>query len=241
MRILIFGSMNAETEFMVLNLRNARKTEIAGYPFYEGTFGNKEIVVCRTFTGMENSAAATAIGIMTFKPDCIISQGTAGGHNPDLHQKDIVIGKDLINTSSFQTERYGSGEGIHPEQWEIKDWDLFEDARQEKEVPALHSDERLLAIALSTEYTEGRVVSGTISSSNNWNRELDRINHLVSLYKSDCEEMESYAATQIAQRFKVPIVTIRIISNSEQHPGEEYDRNIGVTCQKFVLAFAKRI
>lgn len=241
MRILVFGAMNVETEFLVSNLKNVRKTEIAGYPFYEGTFGSIEVIVCRTYTGMENSAAATAIGIMTFSPDCIISQGTAGGHNPDLHQKDIVIGKNLINISSFQTERYGLGEGIHTEQWKIKEWDLFENASQGKEVPALHSDERLLTIALSTEYTEGKVVSGTISSSNNWNREMDRINHLVSLYKSDCEEMESYAATQIAQRFRVPIVTIRIISNSEQHPGEEYDRNIGVICQKFVLDFLGKI
>lgn len=71
--------------------------------------------------------------------------------------------------------------------------------------------------------------------------ELDRINHFVKTYGSSCEEMESYAATQIANRFNVPALTIRIISNSEQHPGEEYDRTIGQICQEFVLDVIKKL
>ena len=51
----------------------------------------------------KKSAAATAIGILNYAPDCIISQGTAGGHDPQLHKKDIVVGERLINISSFQT------------------------------------------------------------------------------------------------------------------------------------------
>lgn len=243
MRILIFGAMNVETEFMISKLKDTEKTEVAGYPFHKGTIGDKEIIICRTFTGMENSAAATAIGILTFKPDCIISQGTAGGHNPKLHQNDIVVADRLINISSFQTERYGKGEGSHPEKWKMMEWDLFDGAKQSGSdiATSLHSDKKLMELALSTEYNEGRLVMGTISSSDNWNREMDRINHLVEEYGSDCEEMESYAATQIAERFKVPIITIRIISNSEQHPAEEYDRNIGITCQKFVLDFIEKL
>ncbi len=238
--ILVFGAMDVETEFLISSLGESKKTEIGGYPFYEGMIEGKRIVICRTYTGMENSAAATAIGIMTFNPDFIISQGTAGGHNPMLHKKDIVIGRRLINISSFQTARHLAGEGIHPEKWTLKNWDLFEDAIQDSDTPALYSDETLLSLALSTEYREGRLHCGTISSSNNWNQELDRINLLVKKFGSDCEEMESYAATQIALRFKVPAITIRIISNSEQHPGEEYERTTALACQRFVLDFISR-
>ena len=239
--ILIFGAMDVETELLISSLGESKETVIGGYPFYEGFIDGKKIVVCRTYTGMENSAAATAIGIMTFKPDFIISQGTAGGHNPKLHKKDIVIGRRLINISSFQTRRYGAGEGMHPENWSLKNWDLFEDSLQDPEVPALFSDEELVNLALSSDYKEGQLHSGTISSSNNWNQELDRINLLVEKIDSDCEEMESFAATQIALRFKVPSITIRIISNSEQHPGEEYERTTAVSCQRFVLDFISRV
>ncbi|MCQ2241360.1 5'-methylthioadenosine/S-adenosylhomocysteine nucleosidase [Treponema sp.] len=239
--ILIFGAMNVETEYMVSKLSDVKKTEIGGYPFFEGNFSGKKIIVCRTFTGMENSAAATAIGILNFSPDCIISQGTAGGHDPLLHKKDIVIGERLVNISSFKTNRYGKGEGIHPTEWEIKDWDLFEGDEKEKDVPCLYSNSSLVDLAMATEYKNGNLVKGTISSSNNWNMEMDRINHLVETYGSTCEEMESYAATQIANRFNIPSLTIRIISNSEQHPGEEYERTTGQLCQEFVLDVVKKL
>lgn len=239
--VLIFGAMNVETEYMVSKLSDVKKTSVAGYPFFDGTYKGKRIIVCRTFTGMENSAAATAIGILNYAPDCLISQGTAGGHDPQLHKNDIVVGERLINISSFQTCRHGKGEGSHPTEWKLKEWDLFEDDDQEQEVPAFYSNTVLVEKAMSTGYEKGRLVKGTISSSDNWNMEMDRINHLVESYGSKCEEMESYAATQIADRFKVPAVTIRIISNSEQHPGEEYERTTGTTCQEFVLAVAERL
>lgn len=240
-KILVFGAMNVETDLMIQKLSDASKKEIGGYPFYEGTFAGKKLVVCRTFTGMENSAAATAIGILEFNPDCIISQGTAGGHDPQLHKSDIVVGQRLVNISSFQTKRHGKGEGSHPEEWAIREWDLFEGDESQESLPSLFSDENLVQAAMSTEYKKGKLVKGTISSSNNWNMEMDRINHLVESYGSSCEEMESYAATQIANRFHVPALTIRIISNSEQHPGEEYERTTGQTCQEFVLEVIRNL
>ena len=94
---------------------------------------------------------------------------------------------------------------------------------------------------MKTEYRNGKLAKGTISSSNNWNMEMDRINHLVETYGSTCEEMESYAATQIANRFNVPVLTVRIISNSEQHPGEEYERTTGLLCQEFVLDVVEKL
>ena len=237
--ILIFGAMDAETEFLISQLSNVQKTETGGYPFFEGNFGNKKIIICKTFTGMENSAAATAIGILKFQPDCIISQGTAGGHDPILHKGDIVIGEKLVNVSSLKTKHYGKNQGIHPEEWEINDWDAFEN--DGKKIPCLYSSPSLVEAAMNTEYIKGKLAKGITSSSNNWNMELDRINHFVKTYGSSCEEMESYAATQIANRFNVPALTIRIISNSEQHPGEEYDRTIGQICQEFVLDVIKKL
>ena len=52
--------IDAETEFLISQLSNVQKTETGGYPFFEGNFGNKKIIICKTFTGMENSAAAGA-------------------------------------------------------------------------------------------------------------------------------------------------------------------------------------
>lgn len=230
--ILIFGAMDVETEYIISKLENVTKTEFGAYPFYEGRFKNKKIIVCRTFTGMENSAAATAIGIMKFLPDCIISQGTAGGHNPNLHKNDIVIGERLVNIASIKTQRHAKGQGIHPTEWQLTAWD---NSNTDDNNPYLYSDKNLVHLAMNTKYKKGSLIKGTISSSNNWNRELDRINHFVETFNSSCEEMESYAVTKIANRFNIPSLTIRIISNSEQHVGEEYERTIGQICQEYVL------
>ena len=108
-------------------------------------------------------------------------------------------------------------------------------------MPCLYSSSTLVELAMKTEYRKGKLAKGTISSSNNWNMEMDRINHLVETYGSTCEEMESYAATQIANRFNVPVLTVRIISNSEQHPGEEYERTTGLLCQEFVLDVVEKL
>ena len=188
---------------------------------------------------IKKSLSAKLLRAWKIPPDCIISQGTAGGHDPILHKGDIVIGEKLVNVSSLKTKHYGKNQGIHPEEWEINDWDAFEN--DGKKIPCLYSSPSLVEAAMNTEYIKGKLVKGITSSSNNWNMELDRINHFVKTYGSSCEEMESYAATQIANRFNVPALTIRIISNSEQHPGEEYDRTIGQICQEFVLDVIKKL
>ena len=41
--ILIFGAMDAETEFLISQLSNVQKTETGGYPFFDVNFGNKKI------------------------------------------------------------------------------------------------------------------------------------------------------------------------------------------------------
>lgn len=46
---------------------------------------------------------------------------------------------------------------------------------------------------------------------------------------SDCEEMEGFAAGQVCKAFGVPFIDIRVLSNSELHPGEEFDKSYGLT------------
>lgn len=52
---------------------------------------------------MTNAAAATALAIERFHPRAIINQGTAGGHDADLHVMDIVVGTESVNIGAFKT------------------------------------------------------------------------------------------------------------------------------------------
>ena len=42
--VLIFGAMNVETEYMVSKLSDVKKTSVAGYPFFDGTYKGKRKV-----------------------------------------------------------------------------------------------------------------------------------------------------------------------------------------------------
>ncbi len=57
---------------------------------------------------------------------------------------------------------------------------------------------------------------------------------------SDCEEMESLAVVNVANQFDIPVLSVRIISDSELQ-NEEFDISYGVTCQKYVLRIIKAI
>src|SRR5947208_784447 len=75
------------------------------------------IVVSKTMKGMENTAAATVLAAEHYHPAAIINQGTAGGHQPDLHVFDIVLGVDAVNLGSFKTGFRARGEGSNVGDW----------------------------------------------------------------------------------------------------------------------------
>ena len=76
--IMIQGPMPIEAVFVLLDNTT---TEYSGNAvFYKGTLDGYPIVVAKTGKGLENTAAATAIG-MKYHPRLIINQGTSGGHD----------------------------------------------------------------------------------------------------------------------------------------------------------------
>ena len=58
---------------------------------------------------------------------------------------------------------------------------------------------------------------------------------------TSCEEREGCGVAQVCARMGVPNADIRIISNSEWHPEEEFNEKYGEDCQKFVLEVTRRL
>lgn len=238
--ILILGAMDVETDLLEKALENKTEKTVADYLFYEGTIGTKKIVVARTNVGMENAAAVTAIAMLKYSPALVISQGTSGAHNPELHQGDIVLGKRLINLAAFQSKHRGKGEGIQIADWELFDFEVYNDDNSPS-VMELYSDETVMQKAKAVPYSGGKLFEGTVGSSDNWNQEIDRINLLNKKFGTDCEEMESYSIALICHHFKCPCFTARVISNSEHYPEEVYVRTIGHKSQEFILDLIKSL
>lgn len=172
--ILIEGAMECETDVLIEKLQNPQEQRIGGWRFISGDYEGIPLVVSVTSVGMTNAAAATVLGIETYHPFAVINQGTAGGHDPALHRFDIVLGAETIDLSAWVSKRESNGaDGRH-----IKLRPTYYDENgTEKRVIELKADSELLKAAVDEgrNYQAGKVVIGKISSSNNWNRQIDMI------------------------------------------------------------------
>jgi adenosylhomocysteine nucleosidase len=240
--IMIQGPMPIEAEYFAGLLTNVRIEKSGNATFYLGELEGYPIVVAQTGKGLENTAAATAIGIERYKPLAIINQGTSGGHDPALQVGDIVLGKRAVNTSNFKTTKRALGQGSTPLQWVPMDIMASSGSAGEgkgaadaEKIRYYAGNQDLLAAAnaVKNQYTRGKVVEGTIGSGNFWNNELDRIAWLHKNFGTSVEEMESSAAAQIALAYQTPFLGIRVLSNNLTNQGH-YDPTTATACQQFV-------
>lgn len=240
--IMIQGPMPIEAEYFASLLKNVTVEYSGNATFYSGTLNDYPVVVAQTGKGLENTAAATAVGINRYKPSIIINQGTSGGHDPLLHVGDIVLGARSVNANNFKTPKRQVGEGSSPLNWIPMDLMASEGSAGEGDSAAdaekirfYAGDTSLLQLALSLKekHTRGKVVTGTIGSANFWNNEQDRIAWLHENLGTSVEEMETSSAAQIAHSYGVPFLGIRILSNNITNHGE-YDPSTAEDCQAFV-------
>lgn len=229
--ILIQGAMEEEISYIKANMEEIEEINIHGYIFYKGKIKDCPIVLSKTQIGIINETLATFIGITEFSPFIIINQGVAGGSKKKVHKGDIVIGESVININSFQTLYKDEKEGSNSLEWDLK---TFKEGIDELVV--LNANKELVNIVekelqdKQIKYHLGRIGSGDV-----WNEEKDRILHLSQKYKILCEDMETIACYQVAQKLETPVIGIRAISNNILNQ-EEYDKNISQVVQKVVLS-----
>lgn len=238
--MIIQGALPIESQQMAAKLQNVTVETVGGWTFWKGTYNGYPMIISKTRMGMSNSAAATALAIERYKPIAIINQGTAGGHDPDLHVYDIVLGKYATNIGAFKTPKQPVGGGSNSLKW-IEAFDVLptdESDPKPIQIRKFEGDKELLMAAHKVRYDKGGVVEGTIGSADVWNNELDRIQFFHQRYGTSVEEMEAASVAQIAKQFKVPFLGIRILSNNIIN-NEAYDPRTGEACQDYVLHVAE--
>ncbi len=242
--VVVQGAMDVEIRKLAGAIENAKEEKVAGWTFWIGTVNGYPVVISKTLKGMENAAAATALAAEHYHPIAIVNQGTAGGHQPDLHVYDIVLGTYAVNLGSFKTGYRARGGGSNVAEWAPLDLMRSDgsagqdpNARTMRRFPG---DAGLLSAAHGARdlYRKGRVVDGVIGSSEIWNSEIDRIELFHDRFGTTAEEMETASAAQIAGLFKIPFLGIRVISNNITNDGK-YDGGTGEACQEYVYDVVK--
>ena len=242
--VIVQGAMDLEIKKLASRLDDVRVEKVAGWIFWRGTVNGYPVIVSKTMKGISNAAAATSIAAEHFHPVAIINQGTAGGHVPELHVYDIVLGQYAVNLGAFKTANRKAGQGSDFAEWKPLDLLASEGSAgadpNEHVMRRFQANEQLLAAAESVTrlYRKGRVVPGVIGSAEIWNSEIDRIQWLHKQYGTTAEEMETASAAQIAGFFQIPFLGIRVLSNNITNDGK-YDPKTGEACQDYVYEVLK--
>lgn len=224
--ILIQGAMDIEIEYFLKQLKNRTKKIIAGYEFYEGNINGTKVVISKTLVGTINSTTATTIGIINFNPDIVINQGIAGAHRTDLHIGDIVIGEKCCNINAYKMPTKNKGQGSNPFEWELN--------KRAKDIQ--NSDWKLINIIEENLKfnSSNKIYRGILGSGDVFNREVDRINWINNIFGNYSEDMESIGTYSVCNKFDIPCVGIRIISNNEILL-EELDKTKAIELQKILV------
>lgn len=236
--ILIVGAMRSETDYLIKQIKNNEKIEKAGYEFFEGEINDYPVVLVRTEIGLVNASTAVTLAIEKYNPIVIINEGTAGGIIEDRHKKDIIIAEEVFNINSYQTPYKELGEGSNSCDWNLMTF--IEGGIDEKII--YKSDEKLteMVYSLKNEYKQGNVYKGIVGSGDSWNREKDKLKYLSRVHNVSCEDMEIVAIYSIAQRYCIPAISVKIMSDNELL-GEEYEPKVAVYVQEFCYKVIEEI
>jgi 5'-methylthioadenosine/S-adenosylhomocysteine nucleosidase len=157
-----------------------------------------DIPIIGTGVGKVASASATTKAILEHRPDGIVFVGVAGGIAPDLAQLSVLIAQDALQWDVDLTPVNGGALGT------------LNDGRG-----AIPLDPKGTALALEAardlgyHSRLGRVVTGDVFLAS-----TEKSLWLQQTFAADAVEMEGAAALQVASDFAVPMVLLRVISDS---------------------------
>lgn len=229
--ILIGAAVDTELNYLLEKLDNKVEKNLNSYSFWEGKINSYPVVVYKTDVGTINATISTLIAIKEYNPLFIINEGTAGAHQKDIVPKDIIIGKEIISIDSYKAINRLEGEGSNSLEWEQPGF-KFE--------KVVNCDIELLNFAVNNKfYDDAKVYVGRIGSGNVFNKEVDKIYKLNKSLNTICEEMEGIGVYKVCDKFEVPKISFRVISNNEI-TGLSYDTSYGLYGQKFTYEFVKK-
>lgn len=190
--------MKEEIELFHEGMKSVTQKVKAGITFYEGTFHDRSIMLCKSGVGKVNAAVTTQILIDTFGVEAVLFTGVAGAVDPGLDVGDIVVSTECLQ-HDMDVTALGFPRGTIP----YEATSLFA------------ADEKLrkLAAEVSAELFGGRVKEGRVLSGDQFISSRETVSQLYKELSGTCTEMEGAAVAQACSMNGVPFVIIRSMSD----------------------------
>ena len=193
----VIGAMEEEVEKFRSFMQQAAASVRAGIRFYEGEWGGRRAVVCRSGVGKVNAAVCTQL-LIDQGVDCVVFTGVAGALDPGLDIGDIVI-STVCQHHDMDVTALGFPRGVIPFQ----------------ELSEFAADERLVQLAVRAGETlfPGRCRTGKVLSGDQFIASRQIVRELRETMGGTCIEMEGAAVAQVCAMNDVPFVIIRSMSD----------------------------
>lgn len=194
MKIGIIVAMGKELKLLLPLIGSPRGVEAEGFTFYTGRAGGHEVVAMQCGIGKVNSALGTLTMIRLYGPDMVVNTGVAGGAGGGAGIMDVVVGERV----AYHDVWCGPG----------TEWgDAAGCPRY------FRSDEAVvdkLMQGASEQTKRGLIASGDIFVSC-----VEEVERIKALYPDVMAvDMESASIAQTCYRCGVPVVVIRVISDT---------------------------
>ena len=160
-------------------------------------FKDSDVIVEKCGIGKVNAALGAQRMINTYKPDCIISSGCAGGNGDDIDIQDIIVSSELCYHDVYcgraidDTTVYGQVQGL----------------------PARYqADPELLKKALSIKPADIRLHQGLIVTGDWFVDSKEKMREIIGHFpEAKAIDMESCAIAQTCYINKVPFISFRVV------------------------------
>lgn len=210
--ILVLAAMQEELDAVISLFGNCEEKELHGIFTYSTVIKEKRFIFALSGVGRTNTAINASLLINIFSPIAVINVGSAGGLLQSQKILDIVIPSEVVAVDIDLTALgfpYGSVMGE----------------------PVFHSTDIKLCEILTKLSLDNNINthSGVIGSSEAFickSQQVAEIHRRFGEDKIVCAEMESFSVAVVCNRFKIPFVIIRSLSDVPAHgEGNELDFN----------------
>lgn len=204
----IIGAMDSEVDNLITRMADTVVTEYAGRRFVTGTLAGKDVVVVQSGIGKVAAAITAQMLIDRYGVQALLNTGMAGGLDPRLAIKDLVVGIDALQ-HDFDLTAFGHARG-------------YIGGGGDDTVPTRFTADaglvdKALAIAAQVLPTGSKAITGTIASGDIFVDDSALKTVLRDDFGAAAAEMEGAAIAQTAAANGVPFLILRTISDLAEH------------------------
>ena len=200
-KVGIIVAMDAEYKLVQSVFENISVDSVTG--FCIGHIGNSPAVLCKAGIGKVNAALATYKLITQEHPDYIINTGVAGSLDERVEQMNVVIGTKVKYHDVWCGKPNERGQIQGEPEW-LPCMDVKSIAKGICRVQRKYSDKKNYFSVFFAPIVSGDWFMET---------EANRLRALHACGRAKAVDMESGAIAQVCNKFGVPFVPIRVISD----------------------------